>query len=558
VIVSTAIDDSLWAHPADNAGRVPLYNVFEWDSNQDALYYEVFIGTERNSLEPAGRAGSGALRSRLAMTLLPSTRYYWRVDTLTRHSGVLTGQVRVFDTSFDLLEDVTSARAYRYDSKDDQFQRLDGLKVIENPGGGYLGVYHSHIYNPSIGENEFQLRLASSNDLMNWTYVRTLVENADMPAIEYHPGTGGYFLVHEQWGSPGSRGDSNLGFKYYPDTSSLLSGTYTHNYIAPFSGFHTTNLEGTPNFYDISADGNEINVGFHHFTRPELVDNIARGTLTGFLSGSPVWGSWPETAKNAELRNEHGIGGNIGDRDFGEIFGREYTVQEAQYTPNAWETWRGWYYDHQTSGYSQLFPLTHGGTLNYGNMTYSVLTSPSGRPAVFCSYFVFGEGAAAGEAGELIFYSELVTKARYPVPSNAAKSVNTDIGCVYWAGGAGAAKHRVYLSSNAADVYYAEPAAYIGEFSGSWAGIDALECFTKYYWRVDQVTAGGGITEGELWSFTTGSAAADLSGDCKVDWRDFVRMAASWLGTDCGSDVSGDCYIDIVDLKMLAAGWLQV
>src|ERR1700757_527035 len=67
----------------------------------------------------------------------------------------------------DLLQDVTHADGYRYGTVDDQNVPMHTVKIIQNPKGGYLGVYHHSVH------RVLQVRLAVSIDLLNWHYVKT-------------------------------------------------------------------------------------------------------------------------------------------------------------------------------------------------------------------------------------------------------------------------------------------------------------------------------------------------------------------------------------------------
>jgi len=49
---------------------------------------------------------------------------------------------------------------------------------------------------------------------------------------------------------------------------------------------------------------------------------------------------------------------------------------------------------------------THKGSTAFGNPAVTMLTSPNGRPARLVTYFIFSQGAASGEGGELVFYRE--------------------------------------------------------------------------------------------------------------------------------------------------------
>ena len=72
-----------------------------------------------------------------------------------------------------LLGDVRAASAFRYDARDSAGNRMDTAKVIGDPAGGYLAVYHS-------GE---VCHLATSSDLMEWAHRAVVDEPATQPTI---------------------------------------------------------------------------------------------------------------------------------------------------------------------------------------------------------------------------------------------------------------------------------------------------------------------------------------------------------------------------------------
>src|SRR5690242_1070061 len=58
-----------------------------------------------------------------------------------------------------VASDVTTANGFRSGVKASAGKSMDTLKIVENPPGGYLGIYHSSI------NSVFYVRLAVSNDL---------------------------------------------------------------------------------------------------------------------------------------------------------------------------------------------------------------------------------------------------------------------------------------------------------------------------------------------------------------------------------------------------------
>jgi hypothetical protein len=92
-----------------------------------------------------------------------------------------------------------------------------------------------------------------------------------------------------------------------------------------------------------------------------------------------------------------------------------------------------------------------------------------------------------------------------PAPADAAAGVATTP-TLGWAAGSGANSHRFYLGTDSAAVASATPATagiYLGEqASTTYTPSVALANATTYYWRIDEVGAGG-VTPGPVWSFTT-------------------------------------------------------
>lgn len=322
-----------------------------------------------------------------------------------------------------LLEDVTTATDYCYDAKDNQGRGLDAIKIIENPEGGYLGIYHFKI------GGIFQVRLGNSTDLLHWTYIRTVEQYASQPTIAQAP-NGAYIVAFEK-----EDASSHLQFRYYSNLSTLIDGPpdATLDAQRTLSSLH----EGTPNVYNVTIKGSTLNacIGFHYDSGS--VDNAAVGWLTIPLDNPQniVWNNTkPLTRYNQELRDNYEVRGNIGDRDYGRVFGRNFTLQEANLLPRAeesinrtryWASWRIFLYDHSTNNFTMLNIKTHKGSTSFGNPTFTWLKSPSGKNAIAVTYFLFSEGAETGEAGQLIFYKEITAVPDdYPAIQEAINAAN--------------------------------------------------------------------------------------------------------------------------------------
>jgi hypothetical protein len=98
--------------------------------------------------------------------------------------------------------------------------------------------------------------------------------------------------------------------------------------------------------------------------------------------------------------------GSIGDRDQIILDGVRLELQEAQYVPGDYSSWRTFLIDPRSGTPQPLEIATGGGSRAFGNPTATELTAPDGRPAVLVTMYVFAEGAARSEAGPLVYYVE--------------------------------------------------------------------------------------------------------------------------------------------------------
>lgn len=324
-------------------------------------------------------------------------------------------------TLIPALENVKTADGYRYSVVDDKNVSMDALKIIPDPQGGYLGIYHQYI------NGILQVRLAMSPDLLHWIYKITLDDDtASQGTIEQL--TNNSFLVIYEKGE----GNSNLEFRYYADRKSLLSNKPDRHrtIIVPRSQSDTN--EGTPNIISASLNPDiqhsVIKIGFHFRTKIVdlvqnqfvLVDREAVGTLTNF--NLHHWKTQQNILVNDLFDNIGTISGNIGDRDLFYHAGMPYELIEAQYVLNDFSSWRPFLYDMTLGTLNVLNLSTLGGSNSFGNPTYTELVLPNGKYGFVSTEFVFSESSAPGEAGELIYY-----RAFSPPSDDTAKQSNSII-----------------------------------------------------------------------------------------------------------------------------------
>jgi len=135
------------------------------------------------------------------------------------------------------------------------------------------------------------------------------------------------------------------------------------------------------------------------------------------------------------------------------------------------------------------------------------------------------------------------TKATDPTPITSGVQIKVNID-LSWTAGTGATSHDVYFGTNAT------PGG--GESQGNQTettfDVGGLNYNTTYYWRIDEVNAGG-TTTGDVWSFTTrpepmqmpgfhfrGGMFLRLSGQADIDCpeafrvlKQMKRLGCSWI-----------------------------
>jgi len=109
-----------------------------------------------------------------------------------------------------------------------------------------------------------------------------------------------------------------------------------------------------------------------------------------------------------------------------------------------------------------------------------------------------------------------------PADSAANASITADLS---WTAGSGATSHDVYFGTSS-------PGSFQGNQTVTTFDTGTMSNDTTYYWRIDQVNAGG-TTTGSVWSFTTGSQpSVDPN---LVGWWELENNANDSVGTNDGT-----------------------
>jgi hypothetical protein len=215
---------------------------------------------------------------------------------------------------------------------------------------------------------------------------------------------------------------SSLVFQRYADLRALATGAPPLQEVAPARTLSEWS-EGTPSIRSVTLSPDirhsQIVVDFHYLRAgPDGRQDIDR-QATGVLRNLGDWSTSTLPALDAQFE-ARGLHGNIGDRDTAVFRRTPVALFEAQAERMDFSTFRIYRYDRATGAPPVLVPMrTEGGSTAFGNPTLSILRTPSGRLAVFSSAFIFGEGAAPGEAGEMLAVREV---AEDPAATRRARS----------------------------------------------------------------------------------------------------------------------------------------
>jgi hypothetical protein len=287
------------------------------------------------------------------------------------------------------------AGAVAYAVTDDQHAPMDVLDPIADPRGGYLGVYHTPLGRTGAAAQRFEILLAHSADLIHWHRLRVLERGASMPTLR--PAGGGYVLADEHSGV-----HNTVEVHWYRSLAAVLAGAPTENVGLPLR--YSRAGDGTPAIVQTAWNGSpsrsQIVLSFHYQSAAGP-DREAFGVLTGFRR----WATRRDSATDALLDRE-GYLGNHGDERWFAFAGQTWRILEAESRPASFASWHVLLYDPAGRRFAPVTFNTLRGRFgaSFGNPTAQLLPAPGGRGQVLAvTAFVFGEGPAASEAGELVF-----------------------------------------------------------------------------------------------------------------------------------------------------------
>ncbi|EGG45844.1 MULTISPECIES: hypothetical protein [Streptomyces] len=286
-----------------------------------------------------------------------------------------------------LAGDVREADGHLYDARDDTGRTMDAAQIVQPPSGPYLAVYHT-----ALEDGRFHAAVATSTDLRTWHRRHDFGPGTSQPSLAATEDSGGdWVLAYEK--DP----DNHLELRSYPGLTALLTGRPERSFDAPRTLSRCA--EGTPDI--TAARGGTVELTGHYRDRCDTDRQ-----LTAVLHGFRAWRTHPDQRLDHAVR-ACGPRGNIGDRTSLRLAGHDLVLIEGQLRPDDFGSWRLYGYDPRLGRAEPVAVRTHRGSHALANPSATTITAPDGRRALLVSVFVPREGAAAGEAGELLYWRNL-------------------------------------------------------------------------------------------------------------------------------------------------------
>lgn len=282
-----------------------------------------------------------------------------------------------------VIEDVAGSTAYRYRLRDDLGRDMGPMQVIWVPEAErFAAVYFTW----SDGDQAFHVHLATSLDLLGWTWETDLASLASQPSIA-PSSDGGYVVAWEQEPDP----IHNV-ITYFATWEDLRTGRPTRRFDVPVT--MPACGEGTPSIE--AASSQRVDIGFHYHGGCE------RDLQAGGTTDWTTWSATPRHDLDQRLMDQ-GVAGHIGDRDDVTFRGVDLMVLEGETVVGEWSSWRMFLIDEEDGTTERLDIRTHAGSAAFSNATVDLI-EVGGREAVLVTVYLFTEGAKGEEDGELLYY----------------------------------------------------------------------------------------------------------------------------------------------------------
>jgi hypothetical protein len=507
--------------PADSATGVSTTADLSWSAGSGATSHDVYFGTS----SPGSFQGNQTATTFDTGTMANGTSYYWRIDEVNA-AATKTGTVWSFTTivaapgqaSSPSPADVATDVSINTDLNWTAGSGADSHDVYfgTSSPGTFQGNQPGTTFDPGTLDYETayywridEVNVSGTTTGVVWNF--TTVASGGQVTEEFgdatgtdHPGT-----IEDTFTDSGT-GDDNKSTHITLNTYNWPADTVANTTIIKWdlSSIPTdaTVIDATLYLYQVDTGGDaSYDIPVHKIVN---VNPVISACTWNTYDGTNSW-----------------TGGADGGQS--DIAAAEDT-QAVNTTNNEYKTW-------SVTNMVQDWVSTP--SSNYGMLVNSDAVASVNSHRFFASTEVVD---ASTRPKLIVTYTTGVTppgQASSPSPADSAIDVSTNAD-LSWTAGSGATSHDVYFGTSS-------PGAFQGNQTGTTFDPGTMGYNTTYYWRIDEINAGG-TTTGTVWSFTTEAAPPPPPGQASnpnpADTATNVGVGAD-LSWTAGSDTtSHDVY----------------
>jgi hypothetical protein len=475
--------------PANSATGVSITADLSWTAGSGATSRDVYFGTS----SPGTFQGNQTVTTYDAGTMSNDTTYYWRIDEINAQ-GTTTGNVWSFTTEAATTADVeiigswTSGtshteeagtnRALIFTAHVESSADTSDLGSVTYGGQSMTKVVERNMhlsysaYTCAFILDEAGIDAATSGTFSpSWNtspsgtpaFTSVFLQNVNQTTLVGATGTAGTTTTTAET-SALSTNDGDM---------AIVAGTCGNDAAYTTINSFTEAIEVAPSSADgiggyLAATGSNVTPGVSH-------TNVNRQSVIGFIVKASTGGPTPPgQASNPNPANS----------------ATDVSITaDLSWTAGSGATSHDVYFGTSSPGASQ------------GNQTAT--TFDTGTMSNNTTYYwrideVNTGGTTTGVVWSFTTIVAAPSQASNPSPANSATdvSVTADLS---WTAGSGATSHDVYFGTSS-------PGASQGNQTATTFDTGTMSNDTTYYWRIDEINAGG-TTTGTVWSFTTIVAA---------------------------------------------------
>jgi hypothetical protein len=491
--------------PADSATDVTTNNDLSWTAGSGATSHDVYFGTS----SPGSFQGNQTATTFDTGAMANDTTYYWRIDEINA-GGTTTGTVWSFTTE---AGGSTTKEFGDATNTDYPGTVADTYTNVGASSTNYSSITHLNTYT-------WPADTSANTTIIKWDLTDISTSAAVTEATLYlyqtdSAGDSSYDVsVHKIVNVNPSVGD--LTWATYDGTNSWTGGSNGgQNDIA--AAEDTPSLNDTDNEYktwdvtDMVADW--VATPANNYGMLLNSDDVASVDSRRYFASSDA----ATASTRPKLIVTYSIsppGQASSPSPANSATGVSITA-DLSWTEGAGSTSSDVYFGTTSPGTSQ------------GNQTAT--TFDTGTMTNDTTYYwridqVNAAGTTTGNVWNFTTIIAAPAQASNPGPSNSATdvSITADLS---WTAGSGATSHDVYFGTSS-------PGSFQGNQTATTFDTGTMSNNTTYYWRIDEVNAGG-TTTGTVWSFTTetvGSTVEEFGDATNTDYPGTVEDTYTNVG----------------------------